>query len=125
LLQGRLEGDLISHADPVTQEVIGNAKLLARKRIFESPQRHRTELGASAVLEKILDGFVPAALQVSSQEVDTVSFKAQKYLALMGTHRPDPQASAYQALCQTMDFVAGMTDKYAVTLARQLGGELL
>ena len=125
LLQGRLEGDLISHADPVTQEVIGNAKLLARKRIFESPQRHRTELGASAVLEKILDGFVPAALEVSSQEVDMVSFKAQKYLALMGTHRPDQEATAYQALCQTMDFVAGMTDKYAVTLARQLGGELL
>ena len=125
LLQGCLEGDLISHTDPVTQQVIGNAKLLARKRIFESPQRHRTELGASAILETILDGFVPAALERIGNPTGEVSFKAQKYLVLMGTHQPEASVTAYQALCHTMDFIAGMTDKYAVTLARQLKGELL
>ncbi|MCP4790420.1 MAG: deoxyguanosinetriphosphate triphosphohydrolase, partial [Gammaproteobacteria bacterium] len=105
--------------------VIGNAKLLARKRIFESPQRHRTELGASAILETILDGFVPAALERVGNPTGEVSFKAQKYLVLMGTHQPEANVTAYQALCHTMDFIAGMTDKYAVTLARQLKGELL
>ncbi|MDP6190861.1 MAG: deoxyguanosinetriphosphate triphosphohydrolase, partial [Gammaproteobacteria bacterium] len=64
LLQGRLDGDLIAYADPVAKQVIGDAKQLAKQRIFTSPQRHRTELGASAILEKILDGFVPAALEV-------------------------------------------------------------
>ncbi|MDP6189579.1 MAG: deoxyguanosinetriphosphate triphosphohydrolase, partial [Gammaproteobacteria bacterium] len=54
-----------------------------------------------------------------------VSFEAQKYLALMGAHQPEAQASPYRALCQTMDFVAGMTDKYAVILASQLNDELL
>ena len=125
LLEGRLEGDLISHADPVTREVIGNAKAMAKERIFLSPQRYRTELGANAILEKILDGFVPAAMEASRNPDGKVSFKAQKYLALMGTHTPDFGAPAYDALCKTMDFIAGMTDKYAVTLARQLHGELL
>ncbi|MDP6968143.1 MAG: deoxyguanosinetriphosphate triphosphohydrolase [Gammaproteobacteria bacterium] len=124
LLRGQLDGDLIAYADPVAKQIIGDAKQLARQRIFTSPQRHRTELGASAILEKILDGFVPAALEVCAGKGEKVSFKAQKYLALMGAHQPEGEATAYQALCQTMDFVAGMTDKYAVTLASQLNGEL-
>ena len=124
LLRGELEGDLIAFADPTAQQIIGDAKQMARQRIFSSPQRHRSELGASAMLEKILDGFVPAALEVGACKNDKVSFKAQKYLALMGTHQPEIGVSPYIALCQTMDFIAGMTDKYAVTLAGQLNGEV-
>mgnify|MGYP000630168777 CR=1 FL=1 len=33
-------------------------------------------------------------------------------------------ATPYQALCCTMDFIGGMTDNYAVDLARQLSGEM-
>ncbi|MDC9719535.1 MAG: deoxyguanosinetriphosphate triphosphohydrolase [Gammaproteobacteria bacterium] len=125
LLNGALEGDLISHCDPVTQQIIGDAKALAKNRIFLAPERHRTELAAYSVLEKLLDGFVPAALAIDQQRDDIrLSFKAQKHLALMGAHRPDEGASAYQALCCTMDFIGGMTDNYAVDLARQLSGEM-
>jgi len=124
LLEGELEGDLIAHCDPVTQQIIGDAKALAKNRIFLAPERHRTELAAYSVLEKLLDGFVPAALAVSQHETKGLSFKAQKHLALMGTHRPEEGASAYQALCCTMDFIGGMTDNYAVDLARQLSGEM-
>lgn len=125
LLQGQLEGDLISHCDSVTQKVIGNAKALAKNRIFLAPERHRTEISAYAVLEKLLDGFVPAALEVGKHGANqNLSFKAQKHLALMGAHRPAKGSSAYQALCCTMDFIGGMTDNYAVDLARQLSGEM-
>jgi dGTPase len=82
-------------------------------------------LAAYSVLEKLLDGFVPAALALDQQEGDKkLSFKAEKHLALMGTHRPEQGATAYQALCCTMDFVGGMTDNYAVDLARQLSGDM-
>jgi dGTPase len=125
LLEGRLEVDLISHCDPVTQQVIGDAKALAKNRIFLAPERHRTELAAYSVLEKLLDGFVPAALALDQQEGDKkLSFKAEKHLALMGTHRPEQGTTAYQALCCTMDFIGGMTDNYAVDLARQLSGDM-
>ncbi len=126
LLAGELEGDLIAHCDPVTQQIIGDAKALAKNRIFLAPERHRTELAAYSVLEKLLDGFVPAALAVvqTTDGASPLSFKAQKHLALMGTHRPTQDNSAYQALCSTMDFIGGMTDNYAVDLARQLSGEM-
>ncbi|MCO4837873.1 MAG: deoxyguanosinetriphosphate triphosphohydrolase [Oceanospirillaceae bacterium] len=125
LLEGKLEGDLISHCDAVTQKVIGDAKALAKNRIFLAPERHRTELAAYSVLEKLLDGFVPAALAIGEQsDKKSLSFKAEKHLALMGTHRPEQGSTAYQALCCTMDFIGGMTDNYAVDLARQLSGEM-
>jgi dGTPase len=124
LLEGKLEGDLISHCDPVTQQIIGDAKALAKNRIFLAPERHRTELAAYSVLEKLLDGFVPAALAIDQQGDKRLSFKAEKHLALMGAHRPEQGATAYQALCCTMDFIGGMTDNYAVDLARQLSGEM-
>jgi|TARA_B110000977_G_scaffold195408_1_gene273782 dGTPase len=125
LLEGKLEGDLISHCDPITQKVIGDAKALAKNRIFLAPERHRTELAAYSVLEKLLDGFVPAALAIGEPSDDKrLSFKAEKHLALMGAHRPEQGATAYQALCCTMDFIGGMTDNYAVDLARQLSGEM-
>jgi dGTPase len=124
LLTGQLEDDLIAHCDPVTQQIIGDAKALAKNRIFLAPERHRTELAAYSVLEKLLDGFVPAALAVTQSPADKLSFKAQKHLALMGTHRPTADNSAYQALCSTMDFIGGMTDNYAVDLTRQLSGEM-
>jgi dGTPase len=110
----------------VTQKIIGDAKALAKNRIFLAPERHRTELAAYSVLEKLLDGFVPAALAVVKTATNDapLSFKAQKHLALMGTHRPTQDNSAYQALCSTMDFIGGMTDNYAVDLARQLSGEM-
>ena len=77
------------------------------------------------MLEKLLDGFVPAALALDHQVGDQrLSFKAEKHLALMGAHRPEKTATPYQALCCTMDFVGGMTDNYAVDLARQLSGEM-
>jgi dGTPase len=125
LLSGTLPDDLISHADAVTRQVIGNAKSLARERIFNNPQRHRMELGACTVLAKLLDGFIPAAMEASAYEQeDAMSLRTQKYLALMGTYRPNVGARPYRAICQTMDFIAGMTDNYAVTLSRQFSGEL-
>ena len=125
ILAGQLKGALIDHGDNTTQQVIGQAKKVARERIFATQHRSRTELGASAVLETILSGFVPAALQASRVKEGPVSLKAERYLALMGVHRPVYGAPVYQALCHTMDFVSGMTDKYAVSLSRQLNGELV
>ncbi len=125
ILQGKLQGALIDHADTATQQVIGQAKAIARQRIFATQHRARTELSASHILETILAGFVPAALQTSASSSEPVSTKSQRYLSLMGVHRPVDGASTYQTLCNTMDFIAGMTDKYAVTLARQLNGELI
>jgi len=73
----------------------------------------------------LLDGFVTAALALDhSSNNKRLSFKAEKHLALMGAHRPERDTTAYQALCCTMDFIGGMTDNYAVDLARQLSGEM-
>jgi dGTPase len=122
LLEGRLAGDLISYCDATTLQIISAAKLLARKQIFTTQAQARMEVGAYAVIEKLLDGFVNAALEASSG--DRISFKAEKHLVLMGAHRPPEGIELYHALCHTMDFIGGMTDQYAVTLAGQISGQM-
>ena len=122
LLEGRLVGGLISHCDSTTYQIVSAAKSLARDRIFNTQARIRVEVSAYAVLEKLLHCFVNAALEVSFG--DPISFKAEKSLALMGAHRPYGNITPYEALCRTMDFIGGMTDQYAVTLARQINGHM-
>jgi dGTPase len=41
---------------------------------------------------------------------------------MMGQSAPKPDWTLYQAYMRVMDYVAGMTDTYAATLAKQFSG---
>jgi len=120
ILCGTLEGDLISLAKPEVANCIARAKAIAKEKIFKDPKKALIEIGAYTTLGSLLGAFLSAVGEVLSD--DGVSYKSQRILELIGRHAPKPGWDKYQAYLRVVDYIAGMTDDYAVELAQAIRG---
>jgi dGTPase len=120
ILEGRLDSDLISLADKKVTTCIQSAKAIARQKIFREPKKALIEIGAYATLGSLLDAFLSAVDEVL--EGQTVSYKSQRILELIGRHAPKKDWDKYRAYLRVVDYISGMTDDYAVELAQAIRG---
>jgi dGTPase len=92
--------------------------------LYMHPRKVQFEIGARDVLEKTLGVFLEASLAFvqAGGEEEKLPLRAQQALVLMQDYRPRPGFSASETLRCAIDFVAGMTDDYAATLAARLRG---
>jgi dGTPase len=51
-----------------------------------------------------------------------ISYKSQRILDLIGRHAPQAGWDKYRAYLRVVDYIAGMTDAYAVELAQAIRG---
>jgi len=78
------------------------------------------EIGAYATLGSLLDSFLAAVEEaISGQDV---SYKSQRILELIGRHAPKAGWDKYRSYLRVVDYIAGMTDAYAVELAQAIRG---
>lgn len=111
--------DLLAVCDDNLQETLENAKDLARRKIFNHHSKLATEVASFGCIGLILDLLVPAVhAKVTHQ---SLSNKDALCLQLIDTPI-DPHDTPYQAYMKVLDFVGGMTDNRAATLARDLSG---
>ena len=127
LLAGEFSGELIGHCEYEVRDVVKNAKVLARSKVFEHPRKIELEIGAFEIIGTLLDGLIEAAL--SQARGDESNFRHQRIVDLIGRHSfPDPGEAMdeperiYQCMMRAVDFLAGMTDDYATYLAKQFAG---
>ena len=120
ILEGKLDSDLISLADKKVTSCIQSAKAIARQKIFREPKKALIEIGAYATLGSLLDAFLSAVDEVL--EGQTVSYKSQRILELIGRHAPKKDWDKYRAYLRVVDYISGMTDDYAVELAQAIRG---
>lgn len=127
LLNGTLQGDLISHCSKEVNNVVEDAKQLARKKVFEHPRKVELEIGAYEVISTLLNGLIEAT--VSYAKGDDSNYRHQRIIDLIGKHSFPPtlhdlpeQERIYQCIMRTVDFLSGMTDNYATYLAKQFAG---
>ena len=120
LLSGTLASDLISLADQKVSTCIQAAKSTARQKIFREPKKALIEIGAYATLGSLLESFLAAVDEVLEGQL--VSYKSQRILELIGRHAPKKDWDKYRAYLRVVDYIAGMTDDYAVELAQAIRG---
>ncbi len=120
LLAGTIKGDLINLSAPEISACINTAKSLARTRIFNDPKKALIEIGAYTTLGSLLEVFLTAANEVVSG--GAVTFRSQRILDLIGRHAPKVGWDKYTAYMRVVDYIAGMTDDYAVDLAQAIRG---
>lgn len=120
LMSGTLEGDLISLAEDKVSQCIKKAKAIAQQKIFKDPKKALIEIGAYTTLGSLLDAFLTAVDEVLSG--GDVSYKSQRILELIGRHAPKPGWDKYRSYLRVVDYIAGMTDGYAVELAQAIRG---
>jgi len=68
----------------------------------------------------LLEAFLTAANEVVTEK--EISFRSQRILDLIGRHGPQPGWDLYHAYLRVVDYIAGMTDAYAVDLAQAIRG---
>lgn len=99
------------------------AKQLGSEKIFVEDEKLKLEIAANEIMGTILDLFVSAVEDLDGKkDINKVSFINQKILKLMKVPQPSPNASLYEKYQCVLDYVAGMTDNFAVTLAQQIKG---
>jgi dGTPase len=125
LLQGNFQyKDLIEACGGPVAKCINLAKNAARENIFTNPRKVRLEIGAYSIIATLLDSFLRAAWDLSKSEegYESLSFKDKRILDLMGTNKPKPEWTLYESYMRIVDYIAGMTDNYAIYVAQQLQG---
>ena len=122
ILAGTFDTSLIDaiESTPAWEEIIR----VSRDRIYNTPRGVEIEAAGFEVLGGLLDVFVSALNDVTSGA--RPSPRSQKLLQLVPLENIGPgrvpDADPYLRLMRMLDFVSGMTDRYAVTLYKKVRG---
>ena len=125
--------DALPAGDP-RRKLIAKSKAFAVSEVFQDPKKVELELSAYATLECLLNAFCGAALECGQRfnspngEIG-IHWRSKLILQLLGDDTPSSSNappgitwSGYQCLRRVMDFISGMTDNYAIYIAKQLQG---
>jgi len=120
ILAGTFDTPLIDaiQSAPAWQEIIR----VSRERIYNTQRGLEIEAASFAILGSLLDGFVGAMDDAATSP--TPMPRSRKWLQMLpadlfGPERV-PDADPYVRLAKAVDFVSGMTDRYAAGLHKRL-----
>ena len=106
-------------------EMLNEAKKLANTRVFPSERKTQLEVAANQVLSTILKNFITAVYALHTKNTDEMSGYDKKLLSLMGTNRPLKDDTLFAKYQKVTDFIAGMTDNYAIRIAANMNGNIV
>lgn len=112
------------------KSLISTAKDIAEKEVFNDKKKIEIEIGSYAVFDTLLSEFCAAVVDYvryqSSPQTVSLKWKSEKIMRFMGNYSPENHETAnqyaYAYLRRAIDYIAGMTDNYAVSVANQLRG---
>ena len=116
ILHGRFDRSLM---DAIAVDLIAAMRAIecvSIERIYNAHSVVQIEVAGYKVMNGLLEEFVPAYLREKRTKYDT------KLLALMPKQFHTDEETTYAKIRSVLDFVAGMTDLYAVELYRKIKG---
>ena len=121
LLNGEFVGeDLIGACGGRVKEFIDTAKNTAKEKIFNHPRKMQLEIGSHATIATLLDAFIGSAYTLHRVDSDRLDARFKQILNLMGSYQPKKDWSLAHSYLHVLDFISGMTDKYAMNISRQI-----
>lgn len=108
------------------RDCVSAAKVLAREEIFQHPRKVELEIGAYSTISTLLQVSCSAALSFAKNG-GVADSKTKRVVDLLGLDLDAINSCGnvsrdYSAIMQVLDYVSGMTDNYAMHLARQFSG---
>lgn len=121
ILSGKFTSDLISKTK--FSENIALAKETAKRKIYWSERKTKIEIAGDEIIQGLLKLFVPIVKEMHKKKWDAqkLTGRSEKLMRLIPCSF-EGAADTYQALLRVTDFIAGMTDRYALDLYRKLKG---
>lgn len=115
VLSGTLEKDLLGCLPPAESALIDRINDISVKRIYNHRSVVGVEVAGYNVIGGLLREFIPAVLYPSRS-------KSRKTLQLIPPQFPVSGKSVYEDVQSVVDFIAGMTDLFAIDLYRKMTG---
>jgi dGTPase len=136
IMTGDFEGELLNslQSNDEVRDIVKQCKKLAKEKIYQAPIKMSIELGCYSTLSGILDAYCGALVACASclspdNKNLHLSRKEELILQTMGEHRPTEKNAPpgetwtiHLCLRRALDFVSGMTDRYALSAFNQLQG---
>lgn len=122
ILVGELPAkDIVALLNSDISNLLLNAKKLAGEKVYRHRSKVVKEVAAYPCLQLLLDALVPDAHAFCTKGPEALNTRQRTQLALL--ERPLQEGeSLYAAYMKVLDYVGGMTDNYAATLAREISG---
>ncbi|TNE37483.1 MAG: deoxyguanosinetriphosphate triphosphohydrolase [Alphaproteobacteria bacterium] len=121
ILEGKFQGDLLHHSRraPLFKEI----DALCQREIYHHRERIQAELSGAEVLTTVLDAFYSANLDWERNQKDgkPMNPRSTVLMHLFPGSRTATR-SRYEWLLEITDFVAGMTDSFALRQFREIKG---
>ena len=116
IIQGEYQGSLLNDEEKSVKEILNEVNKIYVK-LYES--KSELELGAYELIYILLNTFIDAVYKFHN---NTLSNNEKLAIKILGNFAPLENNSYFENLHRVMDFIAGMTDNYALYLANQLRG---
>ena len=127
IMSGEQVGDLLANLEGnnLSKKFVSDAKDKCRDNVFRDNKKVEVELGCFATFDTLLSHMIPA----SQLSTNGLAWKNKLVMNLLGDHAPkegngpnDGKWDNYQRFRRATDYVSGMTDNYAIYIAKQLQG---
>lgn len=115
LLGGGLERSLLDCLDDASKDLMGRIEAWSVKHVYHHRSVLEIEVAGYHIIGGLLKAFAGAVLQPELS-------RSRKLIELMPKQFPFSGESLYEDLQSTVDFIAGMTDLYALDLYRKITG---
>ena len=112
--------DLIGTCGGRVKKIIDTAKNTAKEKIFNHPRKMQLKIGSHATIATLLDAFIGSAYTLHRVDSDRLDARFKQILNLMGSCQPKKDWSLAHSYLHVLDFISGMTDKYAMNISRQI-----
>jgi dGTPase len=116
LLTGMYNRSLLDDVEPAMGEALKEINSITVKRIYNHETVVKIELAGYEVMHSLLSHFIPAVLN------QRASHREKKVLQLLPDQYRESGAGDYGKALNVVDFIAGMTDSYAMELYKNLHG---
>ena len=130
IMKGKFDKDLISCIDQGVIENLEYIKILVRKYVYQHPPVLQSEASGFEVIEYLIDSFATTSnICFTCGEEETAKQKKMRSL-LPEEFQPENEiqvenlavGEVYKQVLRILDYISGMTDKYAVHLYRRIKG---
>ena len=130
IMKGKFDKDLISCIDQDVIENLEYIKILVRKYVYQHPPVLQSEASGFEVIEFLINSFITTSyICFTCGEEETAKQKKMRSL-LPEEFQPENEiqvenlagGEVYNRVLRILDYISGMTDKYAVHLYRRIKG---
>ena len=121
LLAGAFKSSLLKVSK--YKDLVDNAKRRGQERVYNAERTIKLEIAGNRAIAGLLDIFSEVVIELCETGFDVKKLKgrSQKLSQLMGRSLR-PVTRKYDAMFCIIDFISGMTDRYAFELHRTLTG---